>query len=79
MLTNADTCIYPFRGLMGVSVKDGTITWRDPILRFPSLPLLDVSGDAIGSDGNNLVHYDADGKLVDSVIKLDPTMKPLFR
>ena len=64
---------------MSLSVENGAVKWHDPILRFPTLPLLGTSGDVIGSDGNNLVHYDADGKLAASVIKLDPTMRPIFR
>lgn len=41
---------------------NGTIRWRDDDLHFPTLPLLDNYGDVTGSDGFNLVYYDADGK-----------------
>ncbi|KAH3830668.1 hypothetical protein DPMN_103914 [Dreissena polymorpha] len=40
---------------------NGSLHWKDKILHYPSLPLLDNFGDVTGSDGSKLVHYDQDG------------------
>ncbi|KAH3782531.1 uncharacterized protein LOC127840998 [Dreissena polymorpha] len=56
----------PFKedtGFICLSVDNGTLQWRDKVLHFPTLPLLDNYGDVTGSDGRFLVHYDFDGKL----------------
>ncbi|XP_052770889.1 uncharacterized protein LOC128210576 [Mya arenaria] len=50
------------KGYVSLFVQNGTVHWRDRVLHFPTLPLLDNYGDVTGSDGRNLVHYDADGK-----------------
>ncbi|KAL4232281.1 hypothetical protein ACF0H5_009852 [Mactra antiquata] len=54
----------PFRedtGYQALFPSNGTTRWRDQKLHYPTLPLLDDYGDVTGSDGVNLVHYDADG------------------
>ena len=56
----------PFKedtGYVSLDAQTGTIHWRDKVLNFPTLPVLDNYGDVTGSDGTRLVHYDADGKL----------------
>ncbi|XP_052773738.1 uncharacterized protein LOC128212359 [Mya arenaria] len=50
------------KGYVSLFVQNGTVHWRDRLLHFPTLPLLDNYGDVTGSDGRKLVHYDADGK-----------------
>lgn len=42
--------------------QNGTLSWRDKLLHFPLLPILDNYGDVTGSDGTKLVHYDQNGK-----------------
>ena len=49
-------------GYVSLNALTGGIQWRDKLLKFPTLPLLDNYGDVTGSDGTRLVHYDADGK-----------------
>ncbi|XP_060598603.1 uncharacterized protein LOC132752309 [Ruditapes philippinarum] len=51
------------KGYISLFIENGTIRWRDRVLHFPTLPLLDNYGDVTGSDGEKLVHYDRDGKL----------------
>ena len=51
------------KGYVSLFGSNGTIQWRDKVLRFPTLPMVDNYGDVTGSDGVRLVHYDADGKL----------------
>ena len=50
-------------GYVSLDAQTGSIRWRDKLLKFPTLPLLDNYGDVTGSDGTRLVHYDADGKM----------------
>ena len=64
------------KGYMSLFVENGTIRWRDRVLHYPTLPLLDNYGDVTGSDGENLVHYDRDGKLY-PIIKCYG-LKPMF-
>lgn len=64
------------KGYVSLFVENGTIRWRDRVLHFPTLPLLDNYGDVTGSDGVNLVHYDRDGKLY-PIIKCYG-LKPMF-
>lgn len=51
------------KGYISIYGENGTLRWRDKILNFPTLPLLDNYGDVTGSDGVSLVHYDLFGKL----------------
>ena len=48
---------------VSLDAQTGSIRWRDKLLKFPTLPLLDNFGDVTVSDGTRLVHYDANGKL----------------
>lgn len=64
------------KGYVSLHVENGTIRWRDHVLHYPTLPLLDNYGDVTGSDGVNLVHYDRDGKLY-PIIKCYG-LKPMF-
>lgn len=65
-------------GLMGLDPATGQVRWRDFVLRFPTLPILDDKGNLWGSDGANLMHYDVNGKPLAPNIPLDPLMRPLF-
>ncbi|KAL4223810.1 hypothetical protein ACF0H5_017275 [Mactra antiquata] len=65
-------------GLMSLDLSDGKVRWRDPILRFPVLPVMDVDGNIWASDGFNLMHYDTNGKPISDQIRLDPDMRPLL-
>ena len=64
------------KGYVCLNGWNGTISWRDKVLRFPTLPLMDNYGDVTGTDGTSLVHYDQNGKLY-PVISMKGT-KPLF-
>lgn len=64
------------KGYVSLYGENGTVRWRDKVLQFPTLPLLDNYGDVTGSDGNNLVHYDLFGKLY-PVIKCYG-LRPMF-
>ncbi|XP_045190959.2 uncharacterized protein LOC123547770 [Mercenaria mercenaria] len=64
------------KGYVSLFVENGTIRWRDRVLHYPTLPLLDNYGDVTGSDGENLVHYDRNGKLY-PIIKCYG-LKPMF-
>ncbi|KAL4232282.1 hypothetical protein ACF0H5_009853 [Mactra antiquata] len=63
-------------GYMSLYNTNGTIRWRDTVLKFPTLPMIDNYGDVTGSDGLNLVHYDCDGKTY-PIIKCYG-LKPMF-
>jgi hypothetical protein len=64
------------KGYVSLYSENGTIRWRDHVLHFPTLPLLDNYGDVTGSDGVKLVHYDQNGKLY-PIIKCYG-LKPMF-
>ena len=61
---------------MSLYHDNGTVRWRDGVLYFPTLPILDNYGDVTGSDGVSLVHFDADGKKY-PIIPCQ-NMKPIF-
>ncbi|WAR02780.1 hypothetical protein MAR_009338, partial [Mya arenaria] len=65
-------------GYMVLDKTSGALLWRDPILKFPTLPLIGIGGGFWGTDGGNLVLYDQNGKLLLPQIQLDPNMRPLF-
>ena len=64
------------KGYVSLYGSNGTIQWRDKVLKFPTLPIMDNYGDVTGSDGIHLVHYDADGKLYPIIPCVG--MKPIF-
>ena len=66
-----------YSGLMALDVATGSVKWRDIVLRFPTLPVLDEDGNLWGTDGSNLMHYDVSGKPL-TQINLEPRMRPLF-
>ncbi|XP_061170311.1 uncharacterized protein LOC133179616 [Saccostrea echinata] len=64
-------------GYLSLDVATGNLMWRDGILRFPVLPVMDVYGDVIGSDGHSLVLYMDDGTLK-PVIRMSDWVYPIF-
>lgn len=55
---------------------NGSIAWRDKLLHFPPLPIIDNYGDVTGSDGDKLVHYDQNGKTYPAIPCHN--LKPIF-
>jgi hypothetical protein len=66
-----------YSGLMALDAATGSVRWRDFVLRFPTLPVLDEAGNLWGTDGSSLMHYDVNGKPL-AQINLEPRMRPLF-
>ncbi|XP_045173464.1 uncharacterized protein LOC123535017 [Mercenaria mercenaria] len=64
-------------GLLALNLDTGSVRWRDMVLRFPTLPVLDEQGNLWGTDGSSLMHYDVAGKPM-SQIELEPRIRPLF-
>lgn len=54
-------CFYS--GYISIDVVFGNLMWRDVILRFFVLFIMDIYGDVIGLDGYSLVMYMDDGLL----------------
>ncbi|XP_076461587.1 uncharacterized protein LOC143294057 [Babylonia areolata] len=64
-------------GFVAVDQLKGNIAWRYDHLTSPSMPILDVEGGVIGTDGRHLVKIDADGK-VEPVINFYGDLNPMF-
>ncbi|KAH3894064.1 hypothetical protein DPMN_018221 [Dreissena polymorpha] len=64
------------QGYVSLYSTNGSLHWKDKILHYPSLTLLDNFGDVTESDGNKLVHYDQDGTRY-PVINLQD-LRPMF-
>jgi hypothetical protein len=45
----------------------------------PSLPVMDIEGDIIGTDGHYMVKYEADGTQVKPAIAVEAVLYPLYR
>ncbi|XP_067656856.1 uncharacterized protein [Haliotis asinina] len=65
-------------GYVGIDADNGRVLWRDSTLINPSLPVMDISGDIIGSDGRYLTKVDGNGTVEKPVIPLDPSMTPVY-
>lgn len=52
-----------YSGYISIDVVFGNLMWRDVILRFFVLFIMDIYGDVIGLDGYSLVMYMDDGLL----------------
>lgn len=72
------TLFHIYRGYVTLIPENGTVAWYGDILRKPTLPIMSIYGDVIGTDGHNLVMYDADGKL-QPVINLGDNLFPTYR
>ena len=70
--------LFFHRGYISLYGDTGKLAWRDGILRFPQLPILDIFGDLIGSDGHYLIKIDDDGT-VSQPIQLSDWVFPIFR
>lgn len=67
-----------YSGYISIDVASGNLMWRDAILTFPVLPIMDIYGDVIGSDGHSLLMYMDDGSLK-PVIHMSDWVYPIFR
>lgn len=48
-------------------------------INSPTLPIMDIYGDVIGTDGHNLVMFDRNGKIVKPQINLGENLYPTYR
>ena len=64
---------------MALIPDNGTVAWYGDSLRRPTLPIMDIYGDVIGTDGHSLVMYDSDGKIVKPQISLGENLYPTYR
>ncbi|XP_062603981.1 uncharacterized protein LOC134265786 [Saccostrea cucullata] len=65
------------RGYISLSVQNGSLVWYDKVLYRPTLPIMDIYGDIVGTDGNKLVKYEADGTLEKPVIN-EENLSPVY-
>ncbi|XP_048746644.2 uncharacterized protein LOC125659134 [Ostrea edulis] len=56
------------RGYVSLNVENGSLAWSDRVLHHPTLPIMDIYGDIVGTDGSKLVKYEVDGTLEKPVI-----------
>nr|KAG5706171.1 hypothetical protein BaRGS_025793 [Batillaria attramentaria] len=57
-------------GYVDVDEKSGKVVWRYDNLTDPSLPILDIYGDVIGTDGRHLIKINDDGTVQKPIIKI---------
>lgn len=67
------------RGYTTLNPDTGMASWYGDVLKKPTLPLMDIYGDVIGTDGHNLVMFEPDGKIVKPQIYLRDKLYPTFR
>ncbi|XP_062567571.1 uncharacterized protein LOC134229798 [Saccostrea cucullata] len=65
-------------GYVTLIPDNGTVAWYGDVLRRPTLPIMDIYGDVIGTDGHNLVMFDADGKIEKPLINLGESLFPTY-
>ncbi|XP_061189656.1 uncharacterized protein LOC133197570 [Saccostrea echinata] len=65
-------------GYVTLIPDNGTVAWYGDILRRPTLPIMDIYGDVIGTDGHNLVMFDSDGKIEKPLINLGESLFPTY-
>jgi hypothetical protein len=68
-----------FSGYVSIGSKTGKQVWYDGVLHNPSLPVMDIEGDIIGTDGHYMVKYEADGTQVKPAIAVEAVLYPLYR
>lgn len=66
------------RGYVSLNVDNGSLVWSDKVLNHPSLPIMDVYGDIVGTDGRKLVMYEVDGTLVKPIVN-EKNLSPVYR
>lgn len=64
---------------MGIGSDNGNQMWYDTVLHDPSLPVMDIEGGFIGTDGHYMVKYEADGTQIKPSKPVDPSLFPLYR
>ncbi|XP_033125036.1 uncharacterized protein LOC117123281 [Anneissia japonica] len=64
--------------LVGIDAQSGELVWRDSLLHFPSMPLMDFYSNTIACDGSLLVPFDSEGHLRGTPIPFSPPMNPVF-
>lgn len=67
------------RGYTTLNPDTGMASWYGDVLKKPTLPLMDIYGDVIGTDGHNLVMFESDGKIVKPQINLGDKLYPTYR
>ncbi|XP_061171902.1 uncharacterized protein LOC133181404 [Saccostrea echinata] len=65
------------RGYISLTVQNGSLAWSDKVLYRPTLPIMDIYGDIVGTDGNKLVKYEVDGTLEKPVIN-EENLSPVY-
>ena len=63
---------------MSLDVFTGKLEWEDPYTVDPVLPVMDVDGDIIGTDGNRFIRIDDDGKMYPPII-FEEGIFPVYR
>lgn len=66
------------RGYVSLNADNGSLVWSDKVLHRPSLPIMDVYGDIVGTDGRKLVMYEVDGTLVKPIVD-EKNISPVYR
>ncbi|XP_070212833.1 uncharacterized protein [Littorina saxatilis] len=65
-------------GYVSVDQQKGELVWRYDNMTSPSLPILDIYGDAIGTDGKHIVKVDANGAVEKPIIKIYADLGPMY-
>ncbi|XP_069140754.1 uncharacterized protein [Argopecten irradians] len=64
-------------GYISLDVGTGSLVWASSLLRFPVLPIMDIFGDVIGTDGHYLVMIEDSGKML-APIKIADVLFPMY-
>ncbi|XP_060072987.1 uncharacterized protein LOC132552810 [Ylistrum balloti] len=64
-------------GYISLDVGTGSLAWASSLLRFPVLPVMDIFGDIIGTDGHYLVMIEDSGKMLQP-IKIEDVLFPMY-
>lgn len=80
---NINNIVCPYKGptsngYVGIGSDKGNQMWYDTILHDPSLPVMDIEGGIIGTDGHYMVKYEADGTQIKPSKPVDPSLFPLY-
>lgn len=71
--------VFCCRGYTTLNPDTGMTSWYGDVLKKPTLPIMDIYGDVIGTDGHNLVMFESDGKIVKPQIDLGDKLYPTYR
>ncbi|XP_071164920.1 uncharacterized protein [Mytilus edulis] len=80
---NLNNIVCPYKGpksngYVGIGSDNGNQMWYDTVLHDPSLPVMDIEGGIIGTDGHYMVKYEADGTQIKPSKPVDPSLFPLY-